>query len=260
MLAANDAFRLADAGLVQLALVCAVAFSASVLGGVSGYGTGLILPVFLAPVVGVQNVIPVMAVGMAINNGSRVVAFRHDIDWTHARRMLGLGLPACVAGAYAYALLSARWIALLLGAFLLVSIPLRRFLAGARFRFSTSGEIGETCELGAGALFGLINGGMTGTGVLLIAILMSAGVQGAALIATDAVVSALMGMAKIVIFSGLAKLDLNLAAAGLLIGVCTAPGAFVARRLLQRIPTRIHAWVMELVILIGALALLWRSP
>src|SRR5688500_10698042 len=105
-------FQLADVGAAQLALVAFIAFAASIVGGLAGYGTGLVLPVFLAPVVGVANVIPVMAVGMAINNGSRVVAFRRDISWPHALRVLALGLPACVAGAYGYTLLDARAVAL----------------------------------------------------------------------------------------------------------------------------------------------------
>ena len=44
--------------------------------------------VYVAPVVGVANVIPVMALAMIFNNGSRVVAFRRDIRWAHVRRML----------------------------------------------------------------------------------------------------------------------------------------------------------------------------
>ena len=82
----------------QLALACIVALAASTLGGLSGFGTGLVLPVFLVPLVGIVNVIPVMAVAMLLNNASRVVAFWHDIQWAHARRMLALGLPACMAG------------------------------------------------------------------------------------------------------------------------------------------------------------------
>jgi len=120
----------------QLALACLVAFAASILGGLSGFGTGLVLPVFLVPLVGVTNVIPAMAVAMLLNNGSRVVAFRREIAWDHVRRLLWLGLPACVAGAYGYTLLSANWVAALLGAFLLVSIPLRRLLKHAQLRFS----------------------------------------------------------------------------------------------------------------------------
>jgi hypothetical protein len=72
------------------------------------------LPVFLAPVVGVANVIPVMAVAMLFNNGSRVGAFWRDVQWTHVGRVLALGLPACAAGAYSYTRLAGDWIAVLL--------------------------------------------------------------------------------------------------------------------------------------------------
>ncbi len=237
---------------VQLILACLVAFAASILGGLSGFGTGLVLPVFLVPLVGVTNVIPAMAVAMLINNGSRVVAFWREIAWAHVRRLLWLGLPACVAGAYGYTLLSANWIAALLGGFLLISVPLRRLLKRARLQLSRG------AELGAGALFGFINGGMTGTGVVLISILMAAGVEGAALVASDAIVSVVMGLAKVALFGSLDALTPGVALIGLLVGACTAPGAFVARAVLKRIPAGVHAWLMEAIVVAGAAALLWR--
>ena len=249
----EPSFQLADVTTAELALVAAVAFAASILGGLSGYGTGLVLPAFVAPLVGVANVVPVMAVGMAINNGSRVIAFWRDIAWSDARRILLVGLPACITGAWAYTLLPTRWIALAIGAFLVISVPLRRVLKRLAYRLEPRAEIV------AGATFGAINGAMTGTGVLLIAILMAAGVNGAALIATDAIVSLVMGVAKIATFGTLARLDAELALAGLLIGICTAPGAFVARWLLRRIPARIHAAFMEAVVLAGGAGFLWRA-
>ena len=100
---------------------------------------------------------------------------------------------------------------------------------------------------------------MTGAGLLLISTLMAAGLQGAALIATDAIVSVVMGFAKVALFGGVARLDLQLGAAGLLIGLCTAPGAFVARRLLERIPLKVHTAFMEAVVLIGGAGFLWRG-
>jgi uncharacterized protein len=208
--------------------------------------------VFLIPVVGVKNVIPVMAVAMLFNNGSRVVAFWHEIHWTHVRLMLVLGLPACILGAYCYTLLSAQWVSAMLGAFLLLSIPLRRVLNRAKFRFS------EKTEMAAGAGFGFINGGLTGTGVVLISILMAGGVQGAALVATDAVISVVLGISKVMLFGSLASLSLELSLVGLLIGLCTAPGAFLARALLKHIPGGAHAWIMEIIVLVGAASLLWR--
>jgi len=243
---------LAAASPAQLILACLVAFAASILGGLSGFGTGLVLPVFLVPLVGVTNVIPAMAVAMLINNGSRVVAFRREIAWAHVRRLLWLGLPACVAGAYGYTLLSANWVAALLGGFLLISVPLRRLLKGAQLRLSAG------AELGAGACFGFINGGMTGTGVVLISILMAAGVEGAALVASDAIVSVVMGLAKVALFGSLDALTLQVALIGLLVGACTAPGAFVARAILKHIPAGVHAWLMEAIVVAGAVALLWR--
>lgn len=238
---------------MELAAACLAAFLASILGGLSGFGTGLVLPVFLVPVVGIVNVVPVMAVAMVLNNGSRVVAFRADIAWPHARRMLVFGLPACALGAWGYTLLAADAIALLLGTFLLASVPLRRALKRAQWQLSPRGE------RIAGAGFGFFNGGLTGTGVILISLLMATGVDGAALVATDAIVSVIMGLAKIALFGSLAALDARLAATGLLIGLCTAPGAFVARWLLRRIPAGVHAGIMEAVVVAGALALLWRG-
>jgi uncharacterized protein len=236
----------------QLMLACSVAFAASILGGLSGFGTGLVLPVFLVPLVGVTNVVPVMAVAMLFNNGSRVIAFWHDIQWRHTGLLLALGLPACVAGAYSYTLLSSQWVAVLLGSFLLLSVPIRRYLEKVDFHYSAPGE------LMAGGLFGFINGGLTGTGIILIAILMAGGVQGAALVATDAIISVIMGVSKVVLFGSLTALDAERTWMGLLIGFCTAPGAFVARALLRHIPARIHAGFMEVIIILGAVSLLWQ--
>lgn len=237
----------------QLALACAVALVASTLGGLTGFGTGLVLPVFLVPVVGVAHVIPVMAVAMLLNNGSRVVAFWREVQWTHVSRMLVLGLPACVAGAYGYTLLSSRWIAVLLGAFLLASVPLRRLFRRARR------QIPPVAEVGAGGFFGFVNGGMTGTGVILISILMSVGVAGSALVATDAVVSVVMGLVKVALFGSLDALDLELALVGLLVGLFTAPGAFLARAWLRHIPAGVHAGFMEAIVVAGAVVLLWQA-
>ncbi|MDH3320190.1 MAG: sulfite exporter TauE/SafE family protein [Betaproteobacteria bacterium] len=230
-----------------------MALAASILGGLAGYGTGLVLPIFLAPVVGIANVVPVMAVGMIFANGSRVAAFWRDIHAPHARRILLLGLPACVAGAYGYTLLEARWVALLLGTFFVVSVPVRRLLARAGWRLEARGVTL------AGAGFGFVNGAVTGSGLLLISALMAAGLQGAALIGTDAIVSVIMGFAKIALFGSVARLDAELALAGVLIGLCTAPGGFVARRLLALVPLRVHTAFMDIVVLAGGAAFLWRA-
>jgi uncharacterized membrane protein YfcA len=249
----EPAFQLADVGAAQFVLIGGVAFFASVLGGLAGYGTGIIVPIFLAPVVGVTNVVPVMAVGMLIANASRAIAFWRDIHWPHVRRILLAGLPACVAGAWGYTRLDAHWVALLLGSFFVASVPMRRALAHAGWRLAARGVTV------AGAGFGFVNGAMTGVGLLLISTLMAAGLEGAALIGTDAIVSVILEVAKIALFGSAARLDAELVLAGLLIGACTAPGGFVARWMLARIPIHVHTAFMEVVVLAGGASFLWRA-
>jgi hypothetical protein len=52
------ALFLADIGAARLALLAAVAFVSAMVSGMSGVGGGLLLAIFIAPVVGVKAVVP----------------------------------------------------------------------------------------------------------------------------------------------------------------------------------------------------------
>ena len=243
----------ADASALQLAAVALAAFLGSVLGGLSGQGVGLILPVFLAPVVGIANVVPVMSLAALMTNLSRLAAFWRDIQRAQALRVLAGALPGALLGSLIFTWLDTRWIAFALGGFLVLSVPLRRLLARARY---TLGGHGLSA---AGAGYGLLAGGMTGTGLFLLSVLMAAGVQGTPLIATDAAVSTVINVLKMLVFGSAGLLGPTLLLAGLLIGLCTIPGPFVARWLMQRMSIRVHALMMDGLILTGGLLLLWRA-
>ncbi len=249
----DTAFQLSAISVSQLALISAAAFAASILGGLAGYGVGLILPIFVAPVIGIVNVIPVMAIVAVVTNASRIAAFYRDIDATQVRRILVGGVPASMVGAYAFTKLDTPAVALLLGVFLLLSVPLRRFLAHKKYQLERRGV------MVAGMSFGLLFGGTTGTGLILLSILMAAGVQGAALIGTDATIAIIMNAAKVAVFSGSLRVDTQLALAGLLIGLCTVPGAFVARWLLKKFTVRTHTNIMDAIVIAGGAGFLWRA-
>ncbi len=65
-----------DFSLLQLALIALAATLAAVVGGVAGYGTGLLMPIVLVPIVGPEPVVPIMALAALLINASRVAAFR----------------------------------------------------------------------------------------------------------------------------------------------------------------------------------------
>ena len=69
----------ADVSIYQLLLVAGVALFASILGGVAGYGTGALMPLVLVPMVGAEQVVPIIALaGLLTNSGRthRIPAFR----------------------------------------------------------------------------------------------------------------------------------------------------------------------------------------
>ncbi len=246
-------FALADVSAWDFALIAGVAFTMSIVGGLSGFGIGLVLPAFLAPIVGVVSVVPVMSVAMTFANASRVWAYRHSL----APRKLGLvmlsALPASAVTAFLYTRMSSDAIAGLLGTFLIVTVPLRRFLQHLKFTLDERGLM----AIGAG--YGFLTGALSGAGMLMVAALLAAGVTGGTLVGTDAAISTAMNLMKIAVFGGSSLLSRELFFAGVLIGLCTVPGAFLARRIMDRLPIHLHVWIMEALIVAGGLSFLWQA-
>lgn len=235
--------------LAQYALVAISAFGASVLGGVAGYGTGLLMPLVLVPLIGAEAVVPVISVSALFTNASRVVAFRPQVDLRRAFLVGGGALPGCLVGAWGYTRLSGPGVAILLGTVLIALVPLRRVLTGR------VGHLGDRGLVGAGAGYGVLVGGTSGAGVVLLSILLAAGLSGQAVIATDAVVSFGLGLAKTLVFQSAGALTPPLWIVALVIGASATPGAFVAKRLVQALSPRIHTGILDAVVILGGLAL-----
>ena len=57
-----------DFTLAQLLLVAVTALAAQIIGGLAGYGTGLLMPLVLVPLIGAQAVVPVVGLSAIITN------------------------------------------------------------------------------------------------------------------------------------------------------------------------------------------------
>jgi uncharacterized membrane protein YfcA len=115
----------ADVSLYQLALVAGVALVASVVGGVAGYGTGALMPLVLVPLVGAEPVVPILAISALLTNTGRTLAFRRQVSWRRVRLVLAGAVPPCLVTAYGYTLLTGRAAQFVIGAMLMLTVPLR---------------------------------------------------------------------------------------------------------------------------------------
>jgi uncharacterized membrane protein YfcA len=235
----------ADVSLLELVLVAAVAMLASIIGGMAGYGTGVLMPLVLVPIIGAEPVVPIISISAMFTNSSRVLAFRRQVDLRSVLIVLAAAIPTCVLGAYGYTRLTNRGALVVIGTMLVLSVPLRRFL---RRRTAHLGPAG--LALGASG-FGILAGGTAGAGIVLLSILMAAGLQGAAVVATDAAVSIVIGIVKIAVFGVTGVITAQVIAFALLIGVVALPGAFVAKAIIERMPVRLHTALLDAVVLLG---------
>ena len=243
----------ADISLWQLIPVAAVALVASIVGGVSGYGTGALMPLVLVPLVGAEPVVPIIAVSAMFTNSSRVFAFSKYADWRRTFIVLAAAVPTCVLGAWGYTKLSSAGAALVIGSMLILSVPLRRLMRHHGVKIRDGG-------LALGSFgYGLVVGGTAGSGVILLSLLMAAGVEGAGVIATDAAISIVIGIVKILVFGIAGVITAQVIAFALLTGLVALPGAFLAKAFVERMPLHVHTAILDAVVLVGGVFLVWGA-
>ena len=240
----------ADISIVQLLLVAGMSLFASVIGGLAGYGTGALMPLVLVPLIGAEPVVPIIAISSIFTNFSRFAAYFRYADRRRALIVVGASALTTALGAYGYTRLTSAGAAVVIGSMLILSVPLRRLLKRHDVRIGNSG-------LAAGAVgYGVLVGGTAGSGVILLSLLMAVGLEGAAVIATDAVVSLVTSVIKISVFGMAGVVSPQVLAFAVLIGVVALPGAFLARRFVERMPVHIHTAILDVAVMIGGVVMI----
>jgi len=137
-----------------------------------------------------------------------------------------------------------------IGSMLILSVPLRRTLRRRAVRIGDAG-------LGASAVgYGVVVGGTSGSGVILLSLLMAAGLEGASVIATDAVISVATSVIKISVFGLAGVVTPQVVAFALLIGGIALPGTFLAKAFVERMPVHVHTAILDAAVIAGGLVMI----
>ena len=241
-------------GLPGIYLVAAASSTlAGFIGALSGMGGGPIVAVAAAQIFGVKATVPLMAVYMLLNNLSRLYFFRSSFEAYAVRIVLVTAIPMSFVGARIYGSLDASAVSLVLGAVLLLSIPLRRFSEKYRLKLG-----GRGLAL-AGVVIGVLGSTTVGTGVLLILTLLGAGVFGPALLAARSGIGLGLGISKVAAFGVFGMLSWKIAVGGLLMGVCAIPGAAIGAWVVKHTNIRLHTFMMDVIVLFLACSFLYEG-
>jgi len=132
-------------------------------------------------------------------------------------------------------------------------VPLRRLLKRRDVKVGDTG-------LAVGAVgYGVVVGGTSGSGVILLSLLMAAGLEGAAVIATDAVISVATSVIKISVFGLAGVITAQVLAFAVLIGAVALPGAFLAKTFVERMPLHIHTAILDAVVIAGGAVMIFAA-
>ncbi len=254
-MAESTAFSLADISTATLILVALVAYLSSIVGGLAGSGVSMLMMPLLVPLVGIKGIVPVISVAMLAGSTSRLWVFRHSVEWPVVGRILTGSVAGALIGTALYDWLPAKALYFLLGGFILFAVPARRIFERHNRRL-TGGPV-ATAGLGLG--YGVISGSLSGGGPILVAILLGMGIKGAGVVGTKAGISIVMHSVKTLAFGAFGLLNLEILLAAALIGVCTLPGAYTAKWLVERMGLRVHTYIIEGAIMIGGAFVLWQG-
>lgn len=86
-----------------LLLVVAVSCGSAIVGGMGGFGTGIILTATLTPILGIKAVVPLLALAGIIINMGRFWFYRRDFDVRAVQRCCRRRCSACSAAPWSTA-------------------------------------------------------------------------------------------------------------------------------------------------------------
>jgi uncharacterized membrane protein YfcA len=236
-----------------LLVLLPVAFVASIVSGVAGFGAGVLLLPFIAWTAGIKATAPVLTVAMLVGNIGRIWWSRGEIDRRVVWRYLLGAVPGTAIGALLYAGATTESLGRVIGVFLIAAVPLRRLLVTTHVRV----RLAHFPFLGL--VFGALSSVVVTTGPITTPFFLSYGLRRGAFIATEATASLAIHLTRGAAFARLHVLTWDWTVLGLSLGAVMFVGTWVARRILERMSDRVFLGAIETLLVVMGLHFLFVS-
>ncbi len=220
----------------------AVALVAGTIGGVVGFGSAVILLPICTYAFGAAQAVPILTVAALIGNLSRAAFSWRETDWGAVRMYVLGAVPFAAIGAFIFVELDAALIHRLLGAFILLMIPARRWAAHHEM------TIRRWHLLPLGAVMGLLSGVVGTVGPINAPFFLAYGLVKGAYLATEALGAAAIHLTKSTVYGRLAALDLETFTHGLVIGLALVAGSWLGKRIVISLDTPAFIRTVELLL------------
>jgi uncharacterized protein len=218
---------------------------AAMVSGVAGFGGALLLLPALASILGTKAAVPVLTIAQLLGNTSRAGFGWHQIRWRPVAWFVGGAVPASLLGGVAFVAISQAV------ANAGIAIVLVGVVAARRFGFAKLPLRGWTLLLG-GAATGFLSAVVGSAGPLGAAMFLGLGLPPVSYVASEAVTAVAIHLTKTAIYGRFALIGSTELLAGVFIGAAMVLGSWTGRRIVDRLPRRTFALVVEVLLLASA--------
>ena len=239
--------------LLQALVLGFLGLGAGVLGGVIGFGTTIILMPALVYFYGPIQAIPVIALVATVANLSRIFLWWGVINWKVCFVYSITAIPAVILGVNTLVTLNDRLVEITLGFFLILLIPVRRWMRQKNFYL----KLWQMSLVGAG--IGYLTGIVATTGAINTPFFLAFGLSKGAFLGTEAASTLSILFTKGITFHQLGFLNATAMIQGLLIGSCVLVGSIFSKKIVLALPEKKFLLLMELVMLISGASILVMS-
>ena len=220
-----------------------VAFLASTLSGVAGFGGAMIFLPFLIAMYGVRASVPILTVSVLLGNASRVYFNRRELDLKLVAWFSAGSLPFALLGSFVYVALPAFWIKKAIGIFLIATVVIRQIRKDFQLKK-------PWVFFPLGTVTGFLSALMGGVGPISSPFFLAYGLTKEAFVGTEALCAVGMHLVKSIAYNRLNVLHQKEFLAGLSFGLVMSLGSYVAKKILERISREAFLVLVE-VLLVG---------
>ncbi|HTD04617.1 sulfite exporter TauE/SafE family protein [Undibacterium sp.] len=233
--------------------ILAIGLAAGTISGIVGFGSSIMLMPVLVIQYGPREAVPIMAISALMANLSRIMVWWREIDWRACGVYSATGIPAAALGARTLLVVPPHIIEAALGAFFILMIPIRRWLAARHLRV-------KLWHLAiVGAVIGYLTGIVVSTGPINAPIFLAYGLVKGAFLATEAAGSLGVYLSKAFTFRYFGALPTDAIVKGLIIGSSLMLGSYLSKRFVLKLEPDFFRLLMDGLMLVSGLAMLWSA-
>lgn len=239
--------------MLNILILIVGAFVVFIFSTLSGGGASLLFMPLIAYTIGVKSVAPVMTLGIALSSGSKVFFFWKNINWNLFRWLVPSTIAGSLIGARLFAELSADFLQIIIGVFLLLTI----------FQFNKK-EKAQTKTLKTwhfvpiGFFVSFLSGLIGGVGPLMNSAYLNYGMNKEELIATRSANAILLHFIKIVSYAYFGFVSQEIVQYGLLLGVVSIGAIYVGKQILHKMSEMFFRKIVVSAMVVSGFLMIWQ--